>query len=126
VTFIRTLRPDEVRFELFADPDDEGPEAMLDDEAACWAREQLKSGNRWGWCEARVVAEWGGCRGEASLFGCSYASADDFMQSGYYEYMCMEAMNRLWSIMEDLARQLEPLVSRESVDEWLVGEVQDT
>ena len=126
MTFIRALRPDEVTVELIAEPQDESPEACLDEEAAEWARDQLRRGNQWGWCTAVVRAKWRDFAGEATLGGCAYRSEEDFVaDSGYFDDMLVEAKNDLQRRLEETARALEPLVSRESVDDWLVSGVQE-
>jgi hypothetical protein len=126
MTFVRALRPDEITIDLFAEQENHPPESSLDEQSAKWAKDQLVWGNRWGWCTAVVRAKWHEFEGVAYLGCCSYGSEEDFIaNSGYHDDMMVEAMIALQDVVEKAARELEPLVTRESVDEWLVGEVQN-
>jgi len=71
-------------------------DGALDREQEDWIRRQLRAGNRWARCCAKVTAtfELGGVTfsGVAYLGCCSYLSEEDFKQSdGYYPQMCDEA-----------------------------------
>ena len=126
-SFIRALEPGEAKYDCECQEEDVSIDESSDDEQTRkWIRDELAAGNTWAWCEVRVRASWNGFVGEAYLGGCSYDSMDDFVEnSGYWEDMCTEAFNDLLTALEEAARQLEPLVTRESVDCWIVAKVQD-
>ena len=126
-TFLRPLELEEVAFLCSCQEETESlDDAFDDEETRRHCREELRRDNVWGWCEVTVRASWNGFTGEAYLGGCSYKSKEDFVEnSGYYEDMCMEAFNDLCDALEEAARQLEPLVTRESVDCWIVAKVQN-
>lgn len=48
---------------------------------------ELAARTVWGWCNIRVTATLGDFTGQDMLYACTYTSADDFLQSGYFEDM---------------------------------------
>lgn len=122
MSFIRMLRPDEVKFSVSMTEETDPPDEKMIEDAECrkWIRDQLDSGNQWAWCMVVVRAQWNKFQGEATLGCCSYKSQEDFVQnSGYYEDLCMEAMNDLQESLEKIAGRLAPLVTEESVQLWM-------
>lgn len=97
----------EVDFDLNADWEQDAPEDSFDNEEDIdFVREQIKSGNVWGWCLVEVKARYTTEDGEdveASdwLGGCSYHSQADFMEpGGYYDGMKQEAYEALCAKLE--------------------------
>lgn len=124
-SFIRALEPGEAKYDCECQEEDVSID-VDDEQTRKWIRDELAAGNTWAWCVVRVRASWNGFVGEAYLGGCSYKSKEDFVEnSGYWEDMCTEAFNDLLTGLERMAQRLEPLVSRESVDAWIVAKVQD-
>lgn len=71
-------------------------EGNFDDPADVeWIHEELKRGNEWAWCFARVQAEYDGCVGVATLGGCSYENRKAFEESNL-AVMTSEALDDLW------------------------------
>ena len=101
VTYGLTAEAEDFPFEgnVLASGDD-----ALDAEAEQWVREQLDAGNEWAWCVAVVTARYPGLpiEGRAVVGGCSYRSAEEFRQDGYYADMCQEAR-------EDLEQQIREI-----------------
>jgi hypothetical protein len=126
MTFIRPICVSDVTFELKTEEEMEAPKkADFGDEAGrIWDRLHFE-GNKWAWCTVVVRATWNGFVGEASLGECSYESEEDFLERAAPEYdaMMVEAFNDLVDALEGAAQKLEPLVTRESVDEWLVSRI---
>lgn len=65
-----------------------------------WVREQLDNGNQWAWCFVTVYADHDGCRGIASLGGCSYESRKAFDDAGETAQLTSEALDDLWRQLE--------------------------
>ena len=83
-----------VNFELYAEWEQDDPKDHFCNDADLeFVREQIRSGNVWGWCSIEVKAKFtteDGEEVEASdyLGGCSYHSRRDFMEpGGYYDDM---------------------------------------
>ncbi len=66
-----------------------------DAKAEQWVLDQLRSGNEWAWCCARVTGTFEGVKETDYLGGCSYLSEEDFIKGGYYEDMKAEVLERL-------------------------------
>jgi len=87
---IRTLRADEVRFTVDAEPEDlVTPEESFatgdaedDRRLAREIRASVRAGNTWAWCQITVTAQWMGFRGRSILGGCSCESEAEFCQGG--------------------------------------------
>lgn len=84
-------------FTLECLPEDFDPADSFDDPRDVeWAREQVNSGNEWGWCCAHVIATFEigevSFTGDDYLGGCSYENEKAFMvPDGYYPSMQHEA-----------------------------------
>lgn len=93
VTFSIQCRPEEVpvRGNVLASDD---PVADKRDEDEIIAR--LESGDDWAWCAVEVTAHWEDFSASTHLGCCSYASEEDFRQSGdYFDDMKAEALSAL-------------------------------
>ena len=96
----RVPGPNEVQYELLAEPEDEAPD-FEDPQDLAFVREQIRMGNVWGWCRTEVIAKWTDSEGNEYeghdyLGGCSYRSRRDFMEpGGYYDDMKSEAYDEL-------------------------------
>lgn len=69
-------------------------------------RQMQKQDQLWGWCEAVVHANvWSGIRiatATTTLGGCSYAGELDFIKSGYFNDMALEAVTEaLGKLVDD-------------------------
>ena len=63
-----------------------------------WAQKQLREGNEWGWCCAKVTVseQFPADRSESSYLGaCSYKGKTDFMRGGYFVDMVRECYEAL-------------------------------
>lgn len=69
-----------------------------------WVRESLENGNEWAWCVVQVTVEFHGISATDYLGGCSYTSAQDFREGGYFEDM-------VDNCLDDLKVRLEALYS---------------
>ena len=125
MTFIRKLDRSEVRFLLITEEEIEAPDKDFDPECLEVIRKRVENGDLWGWCTALVKVYWlkapNLATGEATLVACSYESAEDFKEnSGYYGGMCDEALEDLQKNLDGYAKLLEPLVTIQSFETWLV------
>lgn len=96
-------RPDDIEIWVSAEPD----HISVDQEARSIgggkhgedfvraAKSLVRHHGRWGWCTIIVRAIMGHVEGSASLGCCSYKSAWDFKEGGFYEQMCEEAVTDL-------------------------------
>jgi hypothetical protein len=67
--------------------------------------ERVNSGDVWAWASVRVIAEFGGERGDNYLGCCSYADENDFRQpGGYFDAMKSEAIDVLLARLEGTPR----------------------
>lgn len=89
--------------------EDHGPEDSFDDERDVqWARDQLASGNLWGWCCVEVRASFADWRASDFLGGCSYENEDAFkVPGGYYDDMVNSAIEELALKMERALSAIE-------------------
>ncbi len=105
------LPADVVTYKLEALPEDMHPrDSFGDEEDAQWALDQLKRGNEWGWCVAKVTAsiEVDGVtfEGHDYLGGCAYKSEADFRgPSGPFGDMKVEALADLRRTLMDAAKR---------------------
>jgi len=99
---------------LFCEPEDvpvkgnalaSGDEAM-DAEEENRIYSELGRGNEWAWCIAKVTATYQGIEESAYLGCCSYASEKDFRDSGEFDNMSDEALDRLFDRVKDLLNYL--------------------
>lgn len=81
------------------EPDYESPEDLCDAESVKWVQEQMRRGNEWAWCCARVAVRFGdgrfGIETDAYLGGCSFLSEHDFQTAGYYADMVRECADEI-------------------------------
>jgi hypothetical protein len=124
-TFIRFPEIDQVKFQTRPEEEDYPPD-FDDPEMNRSIQEKVQSGNEWAWCTIVVSAVWNGFVGEARLGGCSYESEENFLEDyAQHDWMMCDAYNDLLGALEKTAKSLEPLMTRESVNEWLVSQVQE-
>lgn len=124
-TFIKFPEISEVSFELKTENEPDPP-SFDDPEMNAEICRRRDSGDRWAWCTVIVYARWNECHGTAMLGECSYKSEEDFLEDcAQYDAMMCDAYNDLLERLEKMAKRLEPLVTRESFDEWLVSKVQE-
>ena len=95
----------DVRGNALASGDDAFDRAAEDEILA-----QLARGNEWAWCNVVVTAEWRGFTGTDSLGCCSYASATDFREGGYFKDMKQRALEELNSRISDAVSELQPVL----------------
>jgi hypothetical protein len=99
----KALKIEDVEWELICEPEDTPLEGNVmasgdddaDAEAEQWVRDQLDSGNQWGWCFVRLVGRFKGLQCWDGLGCCSYQSEADFRQCGYYDDMQAEVLRQL-------------------------------
>ena len=78
----------------------------VDKETEDYILDQLERGNEWAWCCVRVAAHWENFHGDDYLWGCSYASEEEFCQpGGYFEHMKRAALDDLNTQIESTAAQ---------------------
>lgn len=101
-----TAKSSGVEVELTAEPEDQDPADQFDDpETIEFVREQISSGNEWGWCVAHVKVTYKDIlSAEAYLGGCSYKSKKDFMKDGYYKDMVGECIDEINTKLAKLGR----------------------
>jgi hypothetical protein len=75
--------------------------------------ESFNSGNIWAWCTVELVVIWsfdGGSLQASDYLGCcSYDSESDFIDGGYYEDMCSNALAELNIQIENIQDAIEQL-----------------
>ena len=118
MSFIRALRPDEVVF-------------MVTPIEEPWPPDESDLSRKarpiWEWCSVSVTATWNGYGGAVTIGGCSHKSMEDFIDNGgYYEDMCVEALNNLQEKLEMVATTLSSLMSHETVLVWLCEQTHDS
>lgn len=112
---IRKLTSSEAVFSITVSPEDEPVRGSfgLDDEQNKAVEdeilERLSRGDEWVWCSVKVTAAWCGFNGVAHLGCCNYDSEADFLTSGYFQDMCMEALDDLNDELRDTASILSIL-----------------
>lgn len=79
-----------------------------DEELNEWIRSELRAGNPWAWCVAKVTVTYRGLEGTDYLCGCSYESEKAFKEGGYYESMIYDAI-------EELAKELEVIANEHDI-----------
>ena len=83
-----------------------------------WIYTQLERyGNWWAWCVVEVRVTWCGLSESAILGACSFKNEQAFIDDGYYDDMCDEALDRLNKHLNDLYDVLYTRVLSESTKE---------
>lgn len=101
LTMTRESLPQLARVRLTLEREIGSPGEHFDStEDLVWVNAELAKGNPWAWCVVTVYADHDGCRGIASLGGCSYESCEAFDAAGERERLTSEALDDLWSQLE--------------------------
>jgi hypothetical protein len=101
----KTLTEEDVEIELAVFPEEDLPvvgnacysgeeeyDQMVEDEILA----RLEQNDVWAWAMVRVSVEWEGLSSTQYLGGCCYESEEDFRSnSGYFECMVREALDKL-------------------------------
>lgn len=74
---------------------------------------------------AIVRVKWNGFQGTASGGPFWFDSEEKFSRSPQHAALCVEALENLQAFLDKMAERLEPLVTKESFDNWTVKKVQD-
>lgn len=76
-------------------------EAFPGEEELCAEiNEQVKEGNGWRWCSAKVEVSWGNFKGQASMDSLSYESEEEFRLDDYFVQLKEDAFEDLLSNIE--------------------------
>lgn len=86
-------------------PEDHDPaDDFTDERDVTKVRSWIDSGNPWGWCVARVRAEYRGVHHDEFLGGCAYPSERAFKRGGYWTGMRQAA---ILGLADKIAEQID-------------------
>ena len=72
-----------------------------------------------------VRARWNGFQGSASGGPHWFDTEEEFQSAGTKYDLCARALENLQEFLDRMAGRLEPLLTKESFDSWVVKKVQD-